>query len=321
MVVDGGCPALFSVVEKNFRKTAEFAYGSTPNVLSSIREGKEFICEMLVQKDTPKAFMIYRRTLDPHSGLDLKQFTLLDQGDNSSVALDVQMLEHLKAIAYARFAQNISTVTNSDKEAEFFQRHGFKLEHQKTTRGAALTTTGYRLRMDLERIDEASTQPPEKRRRIEERTAEFYRGEANSRSSVGAMDDYSDFPSIERCPLRREYVEQIRSGEKTYEGRVRTAAFRSYKAGMSVCWFAGPVEVLTRIVSINHFYNFEQMIRTIGYKKLLPRVRSEMEAINAYYQIPGYAEKVQRSGAVAFELEVIQPGMQDKSSKKRSWAE
>lgn len=383
VVVDSLCPKFFPIVEDVFHKTVESVYGPKPDALRLIREGRELICEMLIENDVPKGLIIYKRALDSQSSLDLRSFVLLDPARDVEKMFDLQMLKHVEAVARARFAQTILMCTVSQISSDFFQRFGFIVERQGPISGVSASKIEYVLRKNLGST-KAGGSPPEKRRCLEkdrpgasaekpveevgprrafvagphreiDRTEMSVREPLSSsahrepqrdragasagkpleatgphrerdRAPTSVVEAFSrpahpepqrtvglaERPamassSIERCSLRREFVEQIRSGTKTYEGRVWSGPFRNYREGMRLCWFSGESEILTKIISVNRFDSFEQMVTEIGYKKLLPRSRSEADAIGEYHKIPGYTEKARQYGVVAFQVEVVKP--------------
>ena len=120
------------------------------------------------------------------------------------------------------------------------------------------------------------------------------------------------------CTLCHIYIQQILAGTKTYEGRIFRGPFARYKVGTKVRWFAGSKShVVTVITDVQKFSTLEEMIKTIGYQKLLPEVASEEEAVRIYRAIPHYQERVLLHGAVAFGLQVI-PDPQPRVKRERS---
>ncbi len=108
------------------------------------------------------------------------------------------------------------------------------------------------------------------------------------------------------CTLRDLYVQQIRSGKKTYEGRIFSGPFVRYQLGTKVRWFAGSKShVVTEITDIQKFPSFEEMVEQIGYHQLLPEASSVQEAVKTYLAIPKYPERAAQHGVVAFGLKVI----------------
>lgn len=119
------------------------------------------------------------------------------------------------------------------------------------------------------------------------------------------------------CTLKDVYVQQIRSGKKTYEGRIFSGPFVRYKAGMRVRWFAGnKSNVVTEITDVQRFDTFRKMLEDIGYKKFLPGASSLETAITAYHAIPKYQERVMEHGAIALGLLVL-PDIPPKSKKRK----
>ena len=131
-------------------------------------------------------------------------------------------------------------------------------------------------------------------------TRDYRQGESSRTSRVADI----------KCTLKKEYVEAIRSGAKTYEGRIASDYFRGYTAGKKVEWYCGAGEnerILTEIVSRRSFSSFEDMLRDIDFKKFLPKASSFENACRLYHSVPGYTEKVQRDGALALEVRVLHP--------------
>ncbi len=318
ILVDGDCPSLFSFFTDFFRTKVENIYGTQPRALTSIRERRDLLCEMLVDKEIPKGLIVYQPRLTSDSELEVRNFSLLDPAAAEAEGLNLHMLAHIKAIAAARFARIIVTYTNSPAEKEFLEHQGFKIEKE---RSVASSCSEYTLKMQLE---ETRSLPPSKRMCVEkggEQTAIAPKGQSGEAplERTGARESLPTH--IESCTLKREYIEQIRSGAKTVEGRVNTPLFQRYKEGMLVRWYGSDSEVLTRIVSIKRYPSFEEMLKGVGFKRLLPLVSSESQAASEYHKIPTYSDKVKRFGAVAFEVEVVLPQSGLETSRKRDRSE
>lgn len=79
-----------------------------------------------------------------------------------------------------------------------------------------------------------------------------------------------------KCTLRRVYMEAIKSGSKTYEGRVATDFFKHYLPSKTIAWYCGTEardKGLTSIISRKCFASFEDMLNSIGVEKFLPKYR------------------------------------------------
>ncbi len=105
--------------------------------------------------------------------------------------------------------------------------------------------------------------------------------------------------------LGRQYIQQIQAGTKTYEGRINSGPFLAYRVGDTANWFAGDQQVETKITDKRVFRTFREMLTSVGYRNMLPTARSLDEAVAEYDRIPSYTERAQRSGVVAFGLEVL----------------
>lgn len=124
-------------------------------------------------------------------------------------------------------------------------------------------------------------------------------------------------PKHHRCTLKNIYIEQIRSGKKKFEGRVNNHFFQDYQAGDTVTWYAGRNELTTKITSRQTFKDFGEMLAGVGFWNMLPGIVGFREALNEYHKIPGYRNKVQRFGALAFGVEVTDKPVENSSNYGR----
>lgn len=106
------------------------------------------------------------------------------------------------------------------------------------------------------------------------------------------------------CNLRKEYIQAIASGKKTYEGRINKESFKKYTPGKIVIWKNESDYVITKIVSRKVFLSFEKMLSKINFKLFIPEAENKEEAKKIYDSIPGYAENVKKYGALALGLKL-----------------
>lgn len=121
---------------------------------------------------------------------------------------------------------------------------------------------------------------------------------------------YSRVPQHHECTLKNPYVGFIASGRKTFEGRINTGFFKNYRVGDLVTWKSHTVSVTTEITERREFSpagGFSEMLKNVGYQKLVPETQSYEQALAVYNGIPGYKDKVAKFGALAFALSVIKP--------------
>lgn len=111
----------------------------------------------------------------------------------------------------------------------------------------------------------------------------------------------------QRITLGREYIAQIKSGEKTIEGRVNTTMFQNLRVGDNVVFYENrnpDNEVKCSIIAKRKYTSFREMLTQEGVAKCLPKVKTLEEAVGIYDKIPGYNEKVKQFGALAIEIEL-----------------
>ena len=107
--------------------------------------------------------------------------------------------------------------------------------------------------------------------------------------------------------LYKKYLEQIKTGQKTVEGRVNTNKYRNIQSNDTIIFFekdSPTTKAVCKIIKINHYKNFKDMLINEGIENMLPGIKSLDEAINIYNNLPGYKEKVKEYGAIAIQLKL-----------------
>lgn len=99
-----------------------------------------------------------------------------------------------------------------------------------------------------------------------------------------------------------KHFEAMSSGTKTAEGRINDGVFAEIKQGQVLFIInSEDGQSLTKMVTKRlEFNTFEDMIRIVGRKALLPDAKSDEEAVLAYLSFPGCSEREKKSGVVAF---------------------
>lgn len=300
VVVDKNCRE-FEEVRNTFDRLIRPWYGDQVSAIEKIGEAKDRLCEVLRDEGTPKGLIVYKKELQ-EGRLECKTFCLFYPDRDSGKGYGGLLLEKLIENAGRRGATDIILTVNSRNEAKrFFTRSGFSVvgeDRDKYVPGQIECNLVYP--MIGKRVGSMSTDRPV-----------FDRREVKKESrtnTISSVPESSYEGRVIKCTLKREYLEQIKSGLKTYEGRVATNFFRDYLPGRTVEWYCGSEDrdkVLTTIVSRKRFSSFGDMLRTVGFNKFLPRVRSIEEAIRLYESVPGYLEKVAIHGALALEVAVV----------------
>ncbi len=108
--------------------------------------------------------------------------------------------------------------------------------------------------------------------------------------------------------LKKIYVDMIKRGTKTIEGRIHSGMFSNLQIGQFIRFFhtgRESGEVVCQITNLNTYNSFKEMLETEGYKPCLPEAPSLERAISTYHSIPSFTERAARSGVVAIHLKKI----------------
>lgn len=115
-------------------------------------------------------------------------------------------------------------------------------------------------------------------------------------------------PTIRNLTLKKIYIDQIRSGQKTVEGRIFERSVKKIKVGDHVRFYYysnSKDDVTCRVVSISKYATFRLMLEHKGFNKCLPKASTFEAAVKQYAAIPKYPEKEKKFGVVALELKLV----------------
>lgn len=104
--------------------------------------------------------------------------------------------------------------------------------------------------------------------------------------------------------IQQSYLDYIRSGRKSVEGRVSTPQLASLKVNDIIKLECGRDFVNVKVVEVMRFPSFRQMLDSCGLDKCLPGCPSVKAGVAIYHGFPGYEEKARRHGVVAFRVVV-----------------
>lgn len=108
--------------------------------------------------------------------------------------------------------------------------------------------------------------------------------------------------------LKKMYVHQIQSGQKTIEGRINNGMFKNLKVNQNIRFFYfqdQKDDAVCKIKDIKYYRTFKEMLEIENFKKCIPDAIDLQSAINAYDVIPGYKERSRKFGVVAIYLELL----------------
>ena len=99
--------------------------------------------------------------------------------------------------------------------------------------------------------------------------------------------------------LKKIYIEQIRAGLKTVEGRILKGTVTKLKKGDLLRFYYytnAKDDVICKVLQINKHPTFKEMLQVKGYANCIPDARNFETAVKAYGSIPGYPEKEKKFG-------------------------
>ena len=101
--------------------------------------------------------------------------------------------------------------------------------------------------------------------------------------------------------LDEKYYEFISNGSKTFEGRLGTEKNRNLKIG-DIIIFNDSLKV--KIISVHVFSSYEEVMKVLDFRKLIPDAGDSNEAIGVYEQFYS-KEKQAEFGVCVFGIEVL----------------
>jgi len=113
---------------------------------------------------------------------------------------------------------------------------------------------------------------------------------------------------LHNLTLKKIFIQQIRRGEKTVEGRVSKGAVLKYRKGDKVRFYYysnASDDVTCQIVNIRRYKTFREMLVNSGFKNCIPEAASLEDAVKAYDQIPNYSANAAKFGVTAIHLSVL----------------
>src|SRR5688500_9177803 len=100
----------------------------------------------------------------------------------------------------------------------------------------------------------------------------------------------------------RDKFDDIENGHKSIETRAATIKYKPIEAGDSLTFVCGHVEITRLVTKVEHYNSLEEMFTHLPLGQILPSARTADDAKKVYYSFPGYKEKIDTSGILAFHL-------------------
>lgn len=106
-------------------------------------------------------------------------------------------------------------------------------------------------------------------------------------------------------PIRevdREIFNLIKIGEKKIETRAGGPKYRNIQKGDIVVLKCGKDKLEKEVGEVYKFKNVKEMLKKYNPSDINPNIQSIKELTDMYNSFPGYAERLQKYGIIAFKL-------------------
>lgn len=104
--------------------------------------------------------------------------------------------------------------------------------------------------------------------------------------------------------IQQEYLNYIKSGSKTVEGRIASTSLKAVNAGDTILFKCMDELVSCRVVQKYIYESFAEMLKDRGLQNCLPSVNDVNVGIEIYRSFPNYRELEVKCGVIAFEIEL-----------------
>lgn len=102
--------------------------------------------------------------------------------------------------------------------------------------------------------------------------------------------------------IDKDKFDEIVNRQKTIETRAATNKYRLIKTGDVISFACGDNKVTKQVIEIEYFNSLDAMFASLPLKKILPSAKDLEDARAIYYSFPGYKEKIEVYGIIAFHL-------------------
>jgi ASC-1-like (ASCH) protein len=104
--------------------------------------------------------------------------------------------------------------------------------------------------------------------------------------------------------VKNPWFNYIKEGRKTIEGRLNKGKFAKFKVGDIVVWENARQTVKTKLVRIEKYDTFSDMLANEGLRHVLPNITTIKDGVDVYRQF--YSEtKEAEYGVLAIEVELM----------------
>ena len=293
----------FGLVEQIFNQVMTPSYGPQPAVLKDIKERVDRKTEILTDQGRDVGCIVYKRELvNDYASMGIRDcfevtlLALFDHQNDASKGYRTLLLNRIEEAARRAKAENIvfRVSEKMGNYVRFLERKDCQKNQLSLINGIKefLFYKGLQKRRKVDTEDEEKivATPP-----------------APSASNAGYKTPIHLADGSHQLTLKKPYIQPIRSGAKSIEGRINSGAPSKFKVGDKLRFFYPQNEsddVTCIITKIDKFSGFREMLETTGFQKCIPAARTLDEAFKVYENIPGFLDRARHSGVLAIYLAV-----------------
>lgn len=100
----------------------------------------------------------------------------------------------------------------------------------------------------------------------------------------------------------RTIFEFIRSKQKTVETRAGSVKYQGIAKGDTLAFVCGKERFERKVKNVYYAKNAKGLLKKYSIKSIRPDLKTEKEFIQSYDAFPGYREKIEQFGILAFEV-------------------
>lgn len=104
--------------------------------------------------------------------------------------------------------------------------------------------------------------------------------------------------------IQQQYLDFIKKGLKTVEGRIASASLKAINAGDTILFQCSDELVSCRVIQKCVYESFEKMLNEMGLQNCLPTVTDVAVGIELYRSFPNYRELETKCGVIAFKIQL-----------------
>lgn len=325
-------PTRLEIVKDVFQRVIAPLYGPQETGLQKIEQGTDRKCRLLYEENRAVGLVCYKKNptnefahLGISNSYEIKTLTLIHPEQDSGKGLGSQLLHKIEQSAKKAEAHwmHVTVSENKQESLRFFEKNGFTrvqafpdLYQSGVTEFLLKKAVVHNELRTISSLETSMNIPPQedltfaepigptlKKRKIDaiENATSVW-----GQSTWGVEQVSQPSKKVERVykmPIRKQYFDLIRSGQKTVEGRIFSGDCKQMKAGDKILFFCGTNEITRTIRNIHVYDSFAEMLQHEGVGTCLPGVRSVERGVAIYHAIPNYRERAYRSGVVALQLE------------------